>query len=781
MVRRSWLFTLILAVLLLLPVLLIGHVRFWASQSRLPEQGRSEAHLPGLLAPVEIRIDARGIPHVTAASDADAWFAQGYLHARDRFFQMELSRRAAAGRLSELFGEALLVEDRKMRVLRLLATARRQSGLLEPADLAALQRYADGVNAALESHGRWIAPEIWALGMDPEPWTVENTLAIGVLFQLNLTWAMGEELQRSVEHARYGIDLATDLWGWTPGQARLWIPPVDPVADPRRPDEAITPPLAGGSNNWALSAARTATGRPILANDPHVGVATPSTWTAIHLTTPTMDVIGASIAGAPGVLIGHNQRVAWGFTMSMMDDQDLFVVTIDELGTSERADGAWLPLRTITEEVTIRWRTEPELLKVRMSRLGPLVRERGTTGLALAWTAYNGPSAVRAFLRMAAAEDVDQLTSSWEGIPAPSMNLMAADVDGAIVHQVVGLQPGRRRGAGRLPSPGDDSLWAWDGLLPLSVNPRAHDPASGFLATANHDLFLEGDYPAAEAFSGEFASPWRVRRIRHRLAARSDWTVEETLALQMDVTSGRATAVLQSLWPDLEAHGGPTAAALLDWDGRLTAEGPEGWLWTRLHQRLSEAVGDDEALEAGLERSPIRGDRLLRLLVGGLSERWWDDERTEKVEGRDEILRRVLDRLDAESRPAAWGDVHRVHFEHVLSETPLIGPFFGHIGSRGPVPVGGDGTTINATYSSAESPYDVAAFASLRFIADVGGWDNSVFVLPLGQSGRPWSVHYDDQLSAWTHGTGLSLPYSEAAVTEHTRSILQLRPIGGGP
>jgi penicillin amidase len=781
MVRRPWLFTVPVVVLVLLPALLIGHVRSRAAHSRLPELGHEVTRLPGLVDPVEVRIDGLGIPHVRAATDGDAWFAQGYLHARERFFQMELSRRAASGRLSEIFGEALLVEDRKMRILRLLATARRQAALLDDAEIEVLRSYSAGVNAALRDYGRWIAPEIWALGLEPEPWTTEDTLGIGVLFQLNLTWAMGEELRRSVEHARYGVDLATELWGWTPSQARRWIPPVEPVGHPRRPDEAITPPLMGGSNNWALAPHRTATGRPILANDPHVGVATPSTWYGIHLTTPTMDVIGASVAGAPGVLIGHNQRVAWGFTMSMMDDQDLFVVTIDEQGDAELADGAWLPLRTITEEITIRWRSEPELLKVRMSRLGPLVRERGTTGLALSWTAYHGPSAIRAFLGMATAEDVGDLIAAWNEVSAPSMNLVAADVEGTIGHQVVGLQPGRRRGAGRLPAPGDESIWSWDDLLPFAANPGVLNPESGTIVTANHDLFLEGDYPSAEAFPGEFSSPWRVRRIRQQLASHDAWTVDACRELQLDVASGRAVAVLRSLWPDLQSHGGPTARALLAWDGRLTAEGPEGWLWSRLHLELAEAVGGDDALEAGLEDSPFRGDRLLRLLVGGLSDRWWDDARTDAIEGREAIVRRVLDRLDDEPTAERWGAVHTVSFDHALGTAPLIGGLFRAIGSRGPVEVPGDGTTVNATYWSGRDSFGVTAFPSLRFVADVGAWDNSLFVLPLGQSGRPWSVHYDDHLVAWNQGRGLPLPYSAEAVERATRAVVRLTPEEDAP
>lgn len=775
--RRRWYVSLALVVgLVLLPVALLGHIRFHAAQSRVPESGVRMERVAGLDSTVEVLFDGRGVPHVRAASAEDAWFAHGYLHARDRFFQMELARRAAAGRLSEIVGDVALVEDRKARILRLAATARRQAALLSPQEERILGRYADGVNAALERYGRWIAPEIWMLGIDPAPWAVEDSLVIGVMLQLRLTWAMGEELQRSVEYAHLGHDLATGLWGWTPRQARAWIPPGDPVAEPRRQDEPITPPLQGGSNNWALAGTRTDSGRPILANDPHVGVATPATWTAVHLTAPGLDVAGASVAGAPGVLIGHNGTVAWGFTMSMMDDQDLYVVTLDEPAHNELLDGAWAPLRTVTEEIRIRWRTEPEILKVRLSRVGPLLRDRGTEGLALDWTAYRGPSAIRAFLKMNTAKSVAGIRQAWVGIPSPSMNLVAADTDGAILHQVVGQQPNRRRGRGRLPAPGGDSGWAWDGLVSIEANPRTHDPESGFVATANHDLFSEGDYPADLAFAGEFASPWRIRRIRQQLGARSDWTVADCLALQGDVLSGRAVAMLRSLWPDLERHGGPTARALLQWDGRMRREATEPLLYSRLVLELAAAVGSDESVKGNLEHTPLDGDRLLRLLAGGLDEYWWDDVRTEAVEQRADIVEAVLDRLDETAKEAAWGGAHHVEFGHVLRDMPLFGAIFRASGSRGPIGVPGDGSTVNAHYWSSKEPFRVTAIPSLRFVADVGAWDRSILVLPLGQSGRLFSSHYDDQLEAWLEVAPIPFPYTGEAVDDASVARLTLRP-----
>jgi penicillin amidase len=396
--------------------------------------------------------------------------------------------------------------------------------------------------------------------------------------------------------------------------------------------------------------------------------------------------------------------------------------------------------------------------------------------LALSWTAYEGPGALGAFLGMARAQTVGDLVRAWEGVAGPSMNLVAADVDGRILHHVLGREPMRGRGAGRLPAPGTDGAWEWDGLHPLARNPGATDPEEGFLVTANHDLFAEGDYPASRAFPADFASPWRVRRIRHVLASRTDWDVEACQVLQGDVVSGRAIAVLKTLWPDLERHGGSTAAELLQWNGSMDAESRVPLAYSRLLLELSREVGEDEARTAGLDGSPVTGTRLVRLLAGGISEAWWDDVRTSRRETRTDILGRCLDGQDAGRGVETWGRAHRVLFAHPLHELPLIGPLFGFVGSRGPFEVPGDGTTVNAHYSDGGRPFEVTVIPSLRFVADVGDWDRSVLALPVGQSGRPWSSHYADQVGDWLDVKARRLPFSPDSVRAAARATVVLVP-----
>ena len=782
MIRRPWFIMLSCAVLLVvISVLSLIHLRVHAAGSRLPERGRIVESLPGCPAKVEVLLDQRGIPHVSSQSEAALWFSQGYLHARERFFQMELARRTAAGRLAEVFGEAALDDDRRMRILRLAASARRQAALMSADEREVLEAYTAGVNAALNRHGRWIAPEMWLLGMDPEPWKSENSLAIGLLMELDLSRAMGKELKRAVELAGLGRQKAVDLWGWTPREERAWIPPGDGLTSPFREREPFVPPLSGvGSNTWAVAPERSATGRALLANDPHLGIQMPGAFYAIHLRGPDLHVAGASIAGTPGIFVGHTDHVAWGLTLSMLDDQDLFLLTLDDAGDRELIDGRWQQLRTVTEQIKVRWEDTPVLLKIRLSEHGPLVCEQRGEALALAWSGLHGPSPLKGLLGMNRAVTVQDVADAWKDVIGPAMNLLAADSAGHILHQIVGRAPDRGRGAGRLPAPGSDSRWAWKGFRAMASNSRRLDPEEGFLASASHDLFAEGDFASNLRFPGEFAPPWRARRIRQVLAARSDWTVDAMIELQGDMVSGRAIALLKQLWPDLEGHGGPTARTLMEWDGKMEAGSLAAHLFARLMIEMVEAIGGDEGELNGLPGSPLGPEEILRLLAGGLDDAWWSDVRDPGDTTRSEVVARVLDRIDALAIEEPWGAVHEALFDHPLAKAPGIGRLFASSWSRGPFPVGGDNVTVNAEYWCGRDPFTIIAAPALRFVADVGNWDETVLVLPVGESGRPWSPHYADQIEAWLKVKALRLPFSREAVEAAAAARLELVPVSRG-
>jgi len=773
-IRRGWFLTLSAGVALaLVGVLVLGSVRFGVARSRLPERGFRIEQLEGCPAEVDIRLDGHGIPHIRTDNEEALWFAQGYVHARDRFFQMELARRVAAGRLSELMGARALTSDRKMRTWRLAASARRQAALLDGESKAVLDAYTAGVNAALDEFGRWISPEIWLVGLDPEPWTPENSLAVALLLQLDLSSSMGAEFERADQMTRLGRDRALELWGWSPNEVRAWIPPGDLVVEPREEDEPIRSHWSdAGSNSWALAPEKTSGGRALLATVPHLGVHLPGPFSLVHLSGPGIHAIGASLPGTPGVFIGHNEHVAWSFTMAMLDDQDLFVLTLDEEGENELVDGVWLRLRTVTEEIRVRWEEDPVILKVRMSEHGPLVRDSGTQALALAWTGRSGEGIFRALLALNRAVSVQDSALAWDGVIGPSLNLVAADTAGHILHRVVGLVPDRGRGAGRLPAPGADSRWGWRGFLPLGRNPESLDPESGVLATANHDFYAEGEFSMRDRLPGDFAPPWRVRRIRRVLESHDDWDVGSTMVLQRDVVSDRAIAILKLIRPDLAEHGGPSAASLLEWDGRMGEDELAPHIFSRLLLRLGSVVGADEfERAAGLDT-----EYLIRLLAGGMSDEWWDNQTTENIESRADVMTRALDSVDEMGVNSPWGEVHQIHFGHPLGEIPVAGRLLSRSWDRGPFPAAGGNATVEANDWDHRRPFGVTAMPALRLVIDVGNWDEAVAVMPLGQSGRPWSSHYADQIQRWRTGGVFTLPFSEAAVEAAAEARLTLKP-----
>jgi penicillin amidase len=500
-------------------------------------------------------------------------------------------------------------------------------------------------------------------------------------------------------------------------------------------------------------------------------VANPPTWYEVHLGAPGLEVAGASFAGVPGVLIGHNADVAWGLTMSMLDDQDTFRLRLDATGRREEIGGVWFELAERTETIRVRGAAPRELV-VRSSRHGPVIREDGGETIAVAWTALRGRSVFPAFAALNRARTVEEAAQAFADAESPGLNLVCADRQGHIRWQVVGVPPKRGAGAGRLPSPGWDERWEWQGFGPFAANPAAQDPPAGFVATANHDPFAEGDAPGP-GFAGEFAGPWRVRAIRRALASRSDWDVEGCVRLQLDEGNGQAVAMLGLLRPTLAELDTEPARRLLGWDGTMSAGSREALLWAEFQRELGKRVGGDEADSFGLARTPVGGAELLRLLAGGLDPRWWDDVATEAIEDAREIVAEALAAAAARAGDATWGERHRLTFRHALGRIPILGG----VVNRGPFGVGGAGQTVNATWHPTQGDaFPVTGLPSLRFVADLADWDRSVFTLPLGQSGHPFARHADDQTQDWLAGRMHAMPWSRPAVDAATVSRVRLVP-----
>jgi penicillin G amidase len=787
--------------------------------------------LAGLHGPVEVVSDRHGVPHVYARDTDDAWFAAGALHARDRLWQMELYRRASLGRLAEALGEPALAIDRRMLTLRIRAAADAEFARLGGPARAALNRYAEGVNAAMAGlQGRRRPLEFQLLGITPAPWTPQDSLAVGRLLAFRLAENVSAELVRHALVRAVGDDRTDELTGAYPegGPTVLGelteqpgLPPTAPPAasapaapsTPASPAAAATPPPSlahatrpvypaalawldpsaprANSNAWVVSGKRTATGRPLLANDPHLLIEMPSVWYEMHLVAAGLDVQGVSLPGTPFVAIGHNARIAWGFTNTGADVQDLVLERFDLAGQRVQTAQGWEPVQVEAMTIPVRGRAAPAPFEVWRTSNGvvyadesaeweappswltPDVPRQGEQrALVLRWSGFDTGNYADAIEALNRAGTWTDFQAALDRMSALSQNAVYADVDGNIGYLMTGQVPTRATGDGGRPLTGPAPAWTGTIGGPGGL-PRAFNPARGFLATSNNRIG-RSDVPF---ITRDWAAPFRAARITDRLASTPGIDVTAATALQLDVQSDAAQQVLQGLDGALaRAGGGGNAAAvallqqLKGWnrlvDGSESAaafEAFEDRLWRR-------AFADDLPADvfrrfyqwAGAER--VAG---LYTIVGLPDSRWWDDIGTvERRESRDDIF--LLAAADAvadigqwASGKRQWDQVHAATFAHPIGEGGrLLAWFF----NRGPVPVVGDGTTVMRISFRRLEGFRAWEHPSWRQVLDVGGWDNSKVVLPTGQSGHPLSPNYFDQNELWRAGQYRALAFSRGAV-----------------
>jgi len=532
--------------------------------------------LEGLEAPVEILRDRYGIPHVFADSLADAARAQGWIHAHDRLLQMELSRRFAFGRLSELFGPRTLELDRTVRRLRLRSIAEGDEAAADAETTAILAAYCEGVNAAL-LRAR-LPVELRLLRCRPDRWTPLDVHAAGAVLTYTLSGNWEGELVRMRLAARLGEERARRLDPAYPDHLPVIVPAALAATAERRAAWLRRVVGTGASNNWAIAGERTASGAPILANDPHLVLGMPVLWHVQHLSWDGGAAVGATLPGVPGIILGRNEDVAWGMTTAMLDTQDLYVERLDpDEPTRYEVDGGWETVQHAREEIRVRGRRQPVVEEVLTTRHGPIVaRAPSGEALALRWSAYEPGESARALLDVLRAHSVEEVDTALDRFRAPPHNFVFADRHGAIAYRLAGGPiPLRASDEGLVPVPGWASDHEWDGYIPEAELPRARDPERGFLVTANNRVAGEG-YP--HALAAEFLNGYRAERIETRLAELDAATVDDCRRLQLDLLSlpGLELARIAQGFP----ANGPLEQAALEalaaWDGELTAESAGG-------------------------------------------------------------------------------------------------------------------------------------------------------------------------------------------------------------
>jgi len=783
----------LIAVAVLVAVLAIAAaVAVWMLRSSgLPDRD-GEHPLPGLDAEVSVRWDRWGVPHVAAESEEDLLAALGWLHANDRLTQMELGRRAAAGRLAEVLGEPLVEIDVYFRTLRLAETAEAIFEGSSPRSRRWLEAYAAGVDAWLAERGSDLPPGLRLLGVEPEPWRPEDSVAFALLMAEDLSFYKGRpEEDRFRWLGTFGVETVRDLLD----QPDLHpVPAILELATGTAPsDDATAPETASpGSNNWAVGGSLTASGKAMVANDPHLGLHLPSVWYQVHLRSPTYRAAGMTLPGAPGVVLGRGPHVAWAFTNTMLDDHDLFFERLDDGGEKYLRGDRWLPVETRQEEIPIRGGGS-HTLTLRATDRGPLLDADPARGLpprSLAWSAHHPGDPIAALAEIAGASTPEELMAAVEPYVAPAQNLVAAFEDGRLAFTAIGRVPLRRgpeaseapRWLGRLPAPGWDPAYRWDGFRPRDSNPTIVDPADDRLVTANHDVRPPG-YPLP--LVAEFYTPHRARRIAERLAEDDRWTAEKLAELQTDVTSLFARELVAALGDgdafEGDAHRG--WEALQGWDGTMAVEGPAA-LFILLERNLIRAIFADEMEAAGL---PPFGDRdralALRILRGDMDERWYDDVTTDARESRSETVGNALAEAWREGAER-WGDdvagwdygwLHPLTLRHRLDAVPLFGGWL----RRGPYPLPGSATTVAAFGAAWRGDrHEVTYGPSMRWIVDWGNPESGLAGLPGGQSGHGADPHYDDQIEPYLAGDLHPAPWSEAAVEAAAVSVLRLLPEG---
>ena len=677
----------------------------------LPE--RSGSIDARVAAQATVNFDTHGEPHIRAASLEDAFFVQGYVTAQDRLFQMDALRRFAGGSLAEVLGPRLLDSDRESRKLRMRRIAEDAYVTLPATDRAAFAAYTRGVNEFIATHLNNLPVEFTLLNYQPRPWSVVDCLLLCLHMYRNLTTTWKDEVVKNNLIAQGDRAKVEFLY------------PMHGLGD-----------ASPGSNSWALAGSHTASGKPLLSSDMHLEYSLPGIWYMTHLEAPGLDAVGVGLPGVPGIIVGHNQRIAWGITNLHFDVQDLYAERLEDRTGRYLFRGQVEQARLEREIIQVKGQAAVDMT-VWVTRHGPIFLSDGNQRLALRWTAAEPGMLQFPFIDVDRAQTWREFTSAISRLPGPGSNFVYADVDGNIGYHAAGALPRRRNYRGDVPVDGSSGNFEWDGYIPFDELPSVCNPPSGMIVSANQNTFPENfAYPV----NGNFAPPYRARQIRALLSAHNGWRAEDMLTVQKDIYSAFShflAGQLVKAYDKRNAHNpglDPAVDLLRTWNGQMDKDLAAPFLITLAYQHVRRAVAENASSATGLayefNLAPVVVERLLRERPAG----WFGDY-------DDMLLRALADAVEEGRRilgrdPKRWqyGEYLRISINNpVVHEMPLVGKYF----DIGPVPMSGSTTTVKQTTRTLAP--------SMRMNADLGDWDRSLFNIPIGQSGQILSSHYKDQ------------------------------------
>jgi penicillin amidase len=780
---------------------------YLAARAALPQLD-GNISVKGLSAPVKVTREGHGVPAIEAASLEDLFFAQGYVTAQDRLWQMDVMRRFGSGELSEILGEDTLKIDREQRILGLRDAAKKSLELATLRDRSYFDAYARGVNAFIAGHGKSLPIEFRILKYQPKPWQAEDSIVIAnqMVKDLNF-YTFGDALTREKILAKIGPELTADLYvnqSWhdrppTVMRANIEDEPNqgdsdDDDDDDEGPDNAVTrgghaPPIweqhepeaVNGSNDWVISGAHTVTGKPLLSNDMHLGHQMPNLWYEAHLKAANLDVAGVTLPGVPYVIVGHNQRIAWGFTNVGPTVTDAYIENFNAQGQYETPQG-WREPDNRQEVIHVKGKPDVTV-DVKITRHGPIISEiipGETRQIALRWTLYDGLHIP--FFDVDAAQNWNDFCKAFALLDAPGQNVVYADVDGNIGYHATGHVPIRAAGDGSLPVSGANDAHEWTGYIPFEKLPNIYNPASGVIGTANGRITPEG-YPYA--ISAEWEAPWRTARIYHVLESGRRFAAADMLALQSDVQSENDLFAAERLVYAVDhaakssARAKQAAELMRNWDGRMIATASAPTIAVRAAQELTRLLLEPRlgpAPEDVVQQKTVLSWKSygwemrtvwLQSVMLHQPKRWLP----EKYPNYDELLTAAVEAAvngpDAPKDLAGWrwGAVNAVDIEHpVLGKIPILARW----SAPGVNEQSGSGYTVKAV-TRHHGP-------SERFTANLADLDQSTLNTVTGQGGNFLSPFYMDQWKAWYEGFTFTLPFTSAAVEGSAAHRLTLRP-----
>ncbi|MCA1053617.1 penicillin acylase family protein [Rossellomorea aquimaris] len=735
---------------------------------------------------VSVIRDDQGVPHISADNEKDLFMAQGYIQAQDRLFQMDLSRRQASGRLSEIIGEKTIDRDKFFRTLGLRRAAEVSYTMYPDETKQILEWYADGVNQYMEKakEDGSLPVEFTLLGYKPERWTPVDSLTIGkyMAFDLGGHW-QGQAfrywaLRNLPEEKAYGLfpSYPEDAPEILSSIGNVNIDMEDSFAS------AIIPPEFNGSNNWVVSGEKTKNGKPLLADDPHLSLGTPSIWYQMHLQAPELNVSGVIFAGIPGIILGHNEKVAWGVTNTGPDVQDLYVEKRNEQDQYLfKYDDEWEKATVIQEPIEVKDK-EAIPYEVVITRHGPIISEFAHQSdkehaLSLRWTALDPSLELQAILNMNKASDWEEFEQALEDFHTPTQNFVFADQDGTIAYKANGKIPVRKKGDGLLPAPGWDPDYEWSGFIPFDELPSVVNPKEGFVATANNKV-IDDSYPYH--ISHHWAQPYRYMRIAQYLEGKDNLTIDDMKELQMDQVNLHAAEFVPGLLSalndkDLTSQQKQAVSILKDWDYKDDKDEAAPLLFHSWMNHISRDMFQEEIPDEMMDLFEGRQsvvDELLRQANNGKESSWF-----EPFGGHAAYLQSTFEKSISELENTygtsmekwKWGDYHKVYFQHPISSaSPVLEWFFNR---KDPVPVGGSRVTVQAASYNEEGIANHGA--SWRFVVDASDLSEGYHIVGPGQAGHFKSDWYDDQIDDWVEGNYHLTSLSKSASNSKNKLILK--------